>query len=392
MKEASLNRHGFYRSLIVGQVLAIAVLTGCGAQGSNVEVAAPTTIPPSVTSGAPSRGGPVTLREVARLDDQHAIPPFALAADPSGGVFFWSRSAESTDLYHVTPEGKLNQRQVLLGADNAVPMAPGGLAATKEAVWLAINQQLLRITDSAVQKIDIPSPRTNKSEAQHRPVQAFPVRGLAASDSLVVLALENSADLVLYDPRAGSFQSVALPESAGARDVAVLADGTIGVALTDYSGPSSTRFGVLPPGEGALRIADVKDSTQVLATADSFIVGVGSDQPTIVDRAAGTVSATRLPARKTLDLGDGRALWWDSTTVKVAHLDGSDAATMDVPLLPVDCSRISDPGGGIRGRRGDLTPAPCPHNSVTQAVGDSQGNVWLTFGAQPAQIFVVSQS
>jgi len=170
-------------------------------------------------------------------------PITTLAGDPNGsGVWFWADTKTTLSIFHVDGHGKLTSWPVLTGADN-VGQAISGLTVTLAGiVWLGINATLTRLDPStgAVKTWRIPAPADNPAAESVRPsavqglylVQAIDI---SPDGGQIAIAMDLSSSVELFDPSAGTFTQIAMPDTSDTPvSLAYATDGTLGVAIANY--------------------------------------------------------------------------------------------------------------------------------------------------------------
>ncbi len=389
----------------VGVGIAVAVLVAAVLGGSMLVFrhsgSAPTM--PSVPahhatpSPVPTAAGPAVTPKVVYTVPANSQPPSFFGPDPKRrGVWFVTGSDGAASIVFVSVNRSQDRVFSLhayypLGVDGGIAVASDG------TVWAGINMVLIHLnpTTGAVTNYRVPTPGDSAAAEAYNPPFAKGTHSITAvavtGTDTVALAILDADQVVVF--HAGRFVDRSLPTNTVPEDVAYLADGTLGVSLTDYNTHHRDRVVTFTPS-GARSESQLVDVWNLVSTGTQF-VSVANQMVVFNAHAQVTAAVPFVPAIKPspieisalgiLPNGDLMMEGWDG--VLVASV--SSGATVDLRFPRVACSgpsSISIPPGFTAAPTSN--PAELCAQKPNLVASDGAGDIWMVLG-DPSEIDVV---
>jgi hypothetical protein len=381
-------------SLAVG--LAVGVLIAAVLGGSMLLLHRSAPVTPSGVARHPkatprqTAPGPTVMPRVAYTVPAGDQPPFFLAADPKRrGVWFVTGTDAGTAIVHVSV---IPSHSHVYSLHAYYPLgASGGIAVASDGtVWAGVNMMLIHLTprSGAVTTYRMPMPGDKDAAEVNNPPSMDPhfVNAVAVNGTdTVALAIWDADQVVVFHH--GRFTDWSLPANTVPGDVAYLDDGTLGVALLDYTTHYEDTVVTFTP-TGTRSESPRIDVTSLVSTGRHFVTT--TNQIIAFDaRAQITATVPFVPAIKPYPLagsglgilpnGDLIVEGWHG--VLVANL--SSGVTTDMRFPRGTCPDLR----GISIPPGTRPPTPYPAGYLCDQAPqlmatDGAGDVGLTLGNQ----------
>jgi hypothetical protein len=363
---------------------------------------------PSGTSHA--RGHGVVLQASAQASaalPEGYGPITSLAGDPNGaGVWFWDDTKSDLSIFHVDSQGTVKSWPVLTGAANEFQAISGFAITSAGMAWLGINSTLTRLDTSsgAAQTWQIPAPADNPAAESYLPpgLQGqHLVQGIAVAPdgSRVAIAISHASSVEVLDVPAGTFTQIAMPATSDDPvSVAYSPDGTLGIALANYTTHRENSALIVPGGAGSPAMVSVPDSTSITSDGSGGFI-LGSSPPSRVS-TAGDVTPIFVPTAPLIAVPDGQAISimpdgdlaaTTSAGVLEFPATASSAASATAASLLVQLpAEQCQPAAGSYEVGTPTTPQPSPtgpcHPQADAMTVDGAGDVWVVPGTGGASV------
>ncbi|MGH9172369.1 MAG: hypothetical protein ACRD0Z_16110 [Acidimicrobiales bacterium] len=306
-----------WRPMSTGEALAVVIGRGRRRRHRRIAVAgaAPILLTACVVLGlvvsAPAPKG-TNVRPLSSGAAAHVVyglsdgpGAFGFVGAAGDGVWFFPNDVKAT-IYFVQPG---HSRSYHLPGDVKDDGSPVLATAPGDVVWAAAGQVLFRLDGQTgqLQSVDLPAPGDTVDPSRGAVSDALSDRpdSLAAggpSGQVVIGFFENGA-IETYNPASGHISRIRLPSGYFPNDVAILPDGTIGVAMQRPD--PHPAFAVYVIGRNAASMVPVKSDDQGIVDYEGHGFLVGETQPVLVSEAGRVV-----PLSVGFDLP---AAWhWDS--------------------------------------------------------------------------------
>jgi len=335
-------------------------------------------------------------------------PITSLAGDPDGsGVWFWDDTKSNLSIFRVDSQGTVKSWPVLSGAAYQFQAISGFTVTSPGIAWLGINSTLTRLdtNSGSAQTWQIPAPADNpaaESYVPQGPKGQHLVQGIAVAPdgSHVAIAMSNASSVELFDVSAGTFTQIAMPATSDDPEaVAYTPDGTLGIALANYTTHQDNSALIVRPGGAARPTAiPVADSSSVTSDGTSGFI-IGSSRPSLVT-TAGTATPIAVPptplfpaqtgpAISVMPNGDLAAI----TSAGVLEFPGNassvasaTSASLTLQLPAEQCQPYAPSGAGGT----PVTPLPSPTGlcrpEANAMTVDGAGGVWVVPGDQGTSV------
>jgi hypothetical protein len=402
-----LTRAGrFHLVAIMALAAAVAGISTALISASGRSAALATTDPSGTASLAPgtiqapvrSSGG-ITVTYPAHVPAGYSYPS-GIAADASGGVWYFAESATRDTLFHFNAQtGRTTRYQLppslAIRSGLVTPIVTDGTGD----VWIGINETLAEVNAStgAVRTVSLPAlPLASKQVADPpapppgRPETAFEdVQSLAVgTGGRIYIGRLFAAELQSYDPHSGTFATVALPprsvlEGYGS-DLATLPDGDVDAVL--WTQPSAGAGAVVlesrgPSGwsavaTGGCTVRTVTQSAgQLLAIGSGCVSGASAQEPAITSHALPLMATGSILGV----LGTGAPL--SSAEDLVGTADGAELLHGgQATAIPLGTVVLAPPIGGPMRPEGKTTQNRVVPMMLGLVSAKSAGHVWFTSG------------
>lgn len=336
-----------------------------------------------------SRPAPEQLPDGSNVSISGFERPAHLAVDPTrAGVWFIGAGDASTAAEFYDPSlGKVNSWAIgspqadhlFTGVENAITVGADG------DVWIGINTTVIRLQPStgAVTKLTVTPEDSAGVEAARSPALrgAHAIRALALNGTRLAVAMSGAADVPVLDTSSlQQSQDFQLPANNEALDLDYSTDGTLGVALRNYS----------TKADDTLLVASASGSTRTVATPSDFVHHDGSllvtgasqrEAVTEVDSSGRETSHPTPAANDRVAYGEDILPLPNSQflvpTIAGFSVDGPSGAQRSLRLPTFDCSG----GSSIAGPTAPATPttrAPvCNRRPTAMAYDVLSNTVWF---------------
>ncbi|HEV8064058.1 MAG TPA: hypothetical protein VGP46_04460, partial [Acidimicrobiales bacterium] len=209
-------------------------------------------------------------------------PPWALTSGAGNSVWYWDASSDSV-IYNVSAATH-SERAYPLGVNccgGGVRAYPGLTVAPDGDVWAVLNHTLIELSPSSghLSFTTLPkappalgAPSMTLALAQ----ESGDLVAVSPNDKQLVVGFDDAAAIAVYRLANGTPSAQAdlmrLPPGYIARDIAVLADGTIGVGMERFGSESRPEVDLIGPGDRSTQVR-VLDGWGMVADGSSFLVG-----------------------------------------------------------------------------------------------------------------------
>jgi hypothetical protein len=392
MKSVRILRHAYV-------ALAIAFpTTACGAIQAT-PASASTQISSSTESGAVR---PIPVRIVYRVPGNNQDPAWSLTGARGNGVWSWDVGSRSSINY----VSGVNDRERVYwlprnccgGGDRAFP----GLAvAPNGTVWGVLNHSLIELnpTTGRLSISSLPSAAATSGEPPtdlDLSENSADLVAISPDGKELIVGFEYAAAVALYGLRGNAVRPrpsmIPLPPGYMALDIAVLADGTIGIGLERFGPRSDSEIYLLRRDGSTIRVP-VPNGWGVAADGDGFLVG---DLSPVFVSESGRIGP--VPASFTLPQGDTWAAnAGDSGPDPLSVMPGGlivrpiDRGKLEVASRVRDAlfamprqrypnAALSCGGCGLGSTTTTLVPPPewvWQRDPVAQTAVDGEGDIWV---------------
>lgn len=345
----------------------------------------------TVPSSTPRPHGAAIAAVTFPVQIPHGQSPILhLATDPSkAGVWFTSWSDSEMYAYFYDPAAQKLSTWALgptTGPAALAPFSDEGLGVDAAGnVWMGADDQLVELIpqSGAVHQWTIPTPERDA----HAPAEdSADVTALAALPSgSVVLAQRDASQLTTFDPSSSSFGHISLPAIGQAQGLAVLSDGTIGVAMADEAKPGAPADTLVLITPGGTQSTVQAPSAWIAAAGSSFRSGDGATVDSV--SASGATSPEAAAPSHVVPGQPGAALPGGSGVVLVtatgfAVVRGTTVDDIAMPMVTL--RNIAVPLG--------VSPIPSetvPVSTAAMAV-DEAGNIWVAPSQPQNEVGVIA--
>jgi hypothetical protein len=256
--------------------------------------------------------------------------------------------------------------------------------------FVGSQSTLLRFstTSHAVSRWKIPVPVDVAQPESFRPPD---MRGLhsviaLAGDGAKLTAIAESAagSVSIFDNSTETFRAVELPANHSARYLAYLSDGTLGVAMYDWSTGTGEPQGILMVPPSGAPFTAVGPSALLAAVGDHFVAGDDTGLYSVSAQGSSARVGTSPADESGQHLwatGDGRLLEPTRTGLIIANVATSSAITVRTPERP--CGPRSHPFA----THVPLPTDPTVCTPIIEAVAvDHSGNIWFTLNGDTTNV------
>jgi hypothetical protein len=388
-----------FSAVVVATTTLVAARATSGGHGARI---------PPATASTPTttRSVVVTPEVVAAVQPPSGFQVFAMAADViSPGLWYLAGNSSDVSLFH-WDDGTARLTRYSLGSpksDTALQIGElVGLAVTADHVWVGSRDTLFELDPNTrlIRSVAVPTPTDNPSVEEHRPPSVKGYHGIESisvspANGHVAVAMEAVESVAVYDPDAGSFSTIRLPESDEPLSVAYATDGTLAVSAVAWPSGSQGIVDLVPPSGGSIErlTTDVgyisSDGSSILGTATTQVVridpaGPGGPSTTALYSTAAPPAAGALDSDVAAVAGPG-AVVAGTTNGLVVLRAGQIAKRLGLPSVTcVPTGPGPDPSP---------TSSTAPTRTTCQVVAtqiaiDTGGNIWLTenFGGSISEI------
>lgn len=401
---------GLAVAVVVAVGVALTSAPGHGNAARAAQASNGTNSPTVGTVKAPTgSAGGISVTYPTRVPNGYGTPS-GIAADSSGGVWYFAESADAYTLFHFNAQtGKTTRYQLPRSSATRAGMVTPIVVEGANDVWIGINHTLAEVNVStrAVKLVALPtlplaSKQVIKTPAAPRGSSktAFEdVQSLAASpDGQLYVGRLFSSELQSYDPANGSFKTYDYPSGSVLEgygtDLAALSNGTVdAVLLSRSSGQEGTSALESHGASGWSTVATGDCVVRSVTRSAGRLLAVGSGCASGASAQASAAAPRVLPMMATGPslgtLGSGVSL--SSTEGLVGTPEGAELLRgSQATAIPLGSVVIAPSSGGAvqqgaRPKQDRIAPM-----LLGLVSSESGGQVWFTSGYGGPQIGLIT--